>query len=544
MILDKIINIRINPSNYNHYTKYYNNIKIKDIISVKIEYLTKGNHSKINIQCDRCGKIKKIDYSSYISYGHKNGNYICRSCNMVKNNQKKYGVDNVFQLNDIKEKSKETIIIKYGVDNVSKSNIIKNKKIKTNNKKLGVDWPMQNKNTLDKSKKTLIEKYNVDNISKLKEIKSKKENTCLKSHGVKYISQSPNFKNIIKTKILNKLKLKYDNLIDIIGDNYEFHCDNCNENFLIGKKAFYTRYNLNVELCTTCKPIGNFSISGEENNLYNFIYTNYNNKILRNNRNVINPYELDIYIPELKLAFEFNGLYWHNELHKENNYHLNKTELCEDNEIQLIHIYEDDWLYKQDIIKSMILNKLGKSINKIYARKCDIREIFDNKLVKEFLDKNHLQGFIGSSVKLGLFYENKLVSLMTFGKRRVAMGKKGSEGEYELLRFCTKLNTNVIGGANKLFKHFVKNYELKEMTTYADRSWSNGNLYKQLGFEYHGKTKPNYHYIVNGIRKYRFGFRKDKLIKEGFDPLSTERQIMIDRKIYRIYDSGNLKFIY
>jgi hypothetical protein len=257
-------------------------------------------------------------------------------------------------------------------------------------------------------------------------------------------------------------------------------------------------------------------------------------------RKIING-ELDIYIPDLKLAFEFNGLYWHNELYKDKNYHLNKTELCEKNGIQLIHIYEDDWIYKQDIVKSMILNKLGKTSNKIYARKCEIREITDNKLVREFLDENHIQGFIGSKVKIGLFHENELVSLMMFGKRRVAMGKKTSEeGEFELLRFCSKLNTNVVGGGNKLFKHFVKNYDPKMITTYTDRSWSNGNLYNQLGFKYEGKTDPNYYYIIDGIRHHRFNFRKDILVKEGYDPSLTEHQIMLNRKIYRIYDSGSL----
>jgi len=282
-----------------------------------------------------------------------------------------------------------------------------------------------------------------------------------------------------------------------------------------------------------------------ENQLKEFIKNNYKLNIIDKSRNIIHPYELDIYIPDLKIAFEFNGLYWHNELYKDKKYHLNKTELCEKNGIQLIHIYEDDWLYKQDIVKSIILNKLGKSINKIYARKTEVRDITDNKLVREFLDKNHLQGFIGSSVKLGLFINNELVSLMTFGKRRVTMGKKGTnEDDYELLRFCSKLNTNIIGGANKLFKYFVKNHKPKEITTYADRSWSNGNLYKQMGFNYEGKTEPNYYYIIDRIKHYRFNFRKDKLIKEGFDPFSTERQIMLDRKIYRIYDSGNLKYTY
>jgi len=192
----------------------------------------------------------------------------------------------------------------------------------------------------------------------------------------------------------------------------------------------------------------------------------------------------------------------------------------------------------------MILNKLNKTSDKIFARKTEIIEIFDNKLIRKFLDENHIQGFIGSKVKLGLFYDNKLVSLMTFGNRRVAMGKKSTkEGEYELLRFCNKLNTNVIGGASKLFKYFVNNYKPVEITTYADRSFSQGKLYETLGFKSQGKTEPNYYYIIDGIRHHRFNFRKNLLIKQGFDPNKTEHEIMIDRKIYRIYDSGNLKFL-
>src|SRR5574344_1824490 len=289
----------------------------------------------------------------------------------------------------------------------------------------------------------------------------------------------------------------------------------------------------------------NIQNSGYESLILDFIKNNYNDKILTNVRYIISPLELDIYIPDLKLAFEFNGVYWHNELNKEKNYHLNKTELCEKQGIQLIHIYEDDWIYKQDIIKSMILNKLGKTSNKLFARKCEIKEITDNKLIRSFLDENHIQGFVGSKVKIGLFYNNELISLMTFGDRRVAMGKKSTNiGEFELLRFCNKLTTNVVGGASRLFKHFIKTYNPTEITTYADRSFSQGKLYDALGFEFVSKTEPNYYYVVDGIRKHRFNYRKDKLIKDGFDQNKTEHQIMLDRKIYRIYDSGNLKFKY
>jgi len=157
-------------------------------------------------------------------------------------------------------------------------------------------------------------------------------------------------------------------------------------------------------LCVICNPIGN-KYSGMENELFNFIQENYDGNIIRNSR--IENKELDIYLPEINLAFEFNGLYWHSEIYKDKNYHKDKTELCNKNNIRLYHIWEDDWLYKKDIVKSMILNKLGKSKNKIFARKCVIKVIDDNKKIKDFLDNNHIQGFVGSSVKKGLYYKNE-----------------------------------------------------------------------------------------------------------------------------------------
>jgi len=319
-------------------------------------------------------------------------------------------------------------------------------------------------------------------------------------------------------------------------------CKDCDKIFKISKTLFNHKLLENIKLCPFCNPP---TISNNEIKIFNFITNIYNDQIITNSKKIIPPLELDIFLPELKLAFEYNGLYWHNELNKENNYHLNKTELCEEQEIQLIHIYEDDWIYKQDIVKSMILNKLEKTENKIFARKCEIKEISNNKLIKSFLDENHIQGFVGSKIKIGLFYNKELVSLITFGNRRVAMGKKTTnDGEYELLRFCNKLNTNVVGGASRLFKYFIKNYKPTEITTYADRSFSQGKLYETLGFKFIEKTKPNYYYVIGRKKYHRFNFRKNILIKEGFDPNKTEHEIMLERKIYRIYNSGNLKYIF
>ena len=324
---------------------------------------------------------------------------------------------------------------------------------------------------------------------------------------------------------------KYDySLVDYIGckDYIEIKC---NEHGIFKQEP-----SSHLQGCG-CPKCG-LSYDKSENEVKEFIKS-INIDIIENSRKIISPLELDIFIPLYNIAIEFDGLYWHSELYKPSNYHLNKTELCEKEGIQLIHIFEDEWLFKKDIVKSRLLNIFGLTKNKIYGRKTIIKEV-SPKESKEFLDFNHIQGNVNSSIKLGLYHNNELVSIMTFGKGRIAMG--GNSNQYELLRFCNKLNTNVIGGADKLLKHFIKTYEPKEIISYADRRWSQGGLYQKLNFINTHNSQPNYHYIINNKRKYRFGFRKNILVKQGYDSNKTEHQIMLDRKIYRIYDCGTMVY--
>jgi hypothetical protein len=527
MIIDRKIEIKVNKKNIDHFKIKGYDVKLKDVINIKTEDLNHGSHKKIKVKCDVCGNEKEIMFQKYIKNVNNGDFYACCSkCaqkKVKKTNNDRFGSDYYTKTNKYRNDIRQTNLEKYGVvEHHLQSNEIKEKIKETNLKKYGVVNPFESNEIKEKIKETNLKKYGTDNPSKNKSVKD------IISRKAK---ERWNKKNIEDEKVIN-----YDNGFYIIM------CDK-GHTYKICRKLLANRKIIGTDLCTICNP-PNSSKSGYENIIYDFIKDNVDNEIIRNERKLLdNKYELDIYIPELKLAFEFNGLYWHNELNKPNKYHLEKTELCEEKSIQLIHIYEDDWVYKSDIVKSMILNKLRKTPNKIYARKCEIREILDNKLVREFLEHNHIQGFIGSKVKIGLFHENELVSLMTFGKRRVSMGKKSSqEGEYELLRFCSRLDTNVVGGANKLFKYFKENYKPKFITTYADRSWSTGGLYYNLGLKFKGKTDPNYYYIIDGLRYHRFGFRKDVLVKEGYDSNKTEHEIMLDRGIYRIYDSGNLKF--
>ena len=204
-----------------------------------------------------------------------------------------------------------------------------------------------------------------------------------------------------------------------------------------------------------------------------------------------------------------------------------------------IHIFEDEWLYKKNIVKSRLKNVLGITETKIFARKCEIREI-SSKDSKIFLENNHIQGNIFGKYSYGLYYNGELVSLMTFGSLRKSLGSKNVDNYYELLRFCNKLGTNVIGGASKLFNYFIREHKPLNIISYCDLRWSNGNLYNILGFKLKSVSRPNYFYvdISNKMRENRFKYRKDVLVKNGFDKNKSEHEIMLERGIYRVYDCG------
>lgn len=461
---------------------------------------------------------------------------ICSNKSEITNNKKKKTYKTIEYRNKRNERKLKTIktnLERYGFDNSMKNEEVKNKVKKTNIKKYGVSCVFQNEEIKNKIKKTNIKKYGVDHLSKCEEYQ--------KNLGKK-------IKKKINSKVKKQLIIRHnlnDGDVDINQDYYIFRnfCKKHNE-FKILKNNYFSRYRLKTNICTKCNPISQSS-SISELDLKNYIIDDLN---LNAEKKIINGCEIDIYVEEKNIGIEYNGLYWHSVTAKniDVNYHLNKTILCENNNVHLIHVFEDEWLHKRDIIKSIIKTKLGKCENKIYARKTEIREIFDNKLIKNFLNENHIQGFIGSKYKIGLFYNGELVSIMTFGNKRIALGQKVTNNtSFEMLRFCSKINTHVIGGGSKLLNYFIKKYDPKEIISYADRRYSNGNLYEKLGFTLIGVTKPNYWYFKRKelIRYHRFNFRKSNLIKMGYDVNKTENEIMKELDYFKIYDCGNYKFI-
>lgn len=262
-------------------------------------------------------------------------------------------------------------------------------------------------------------------------------------------------------------------------------------------------------------------------------------KIIRNYRSVIYPHEIDIYVPACRLAIEFNGLYWHSELSgKDKNYHLKKLEKCEESGVTLIQIFEDEWYNSPDIIKSIIKQKLNITYKKIFARKTIVKEI-DTKTAKEFIEKNHIGGYHKSSYKYGLFYNDELVSVMTFSKGNTSR----KSYDWEIDRFCTKKDYNIVGGASKLFSCFKREVNPETVVTYADRRYGTGTVYKNLGFTFEKSTVPNYWYFKDHlIRYHRFGLRKG--IYDSDDLYKTEWDNRQIQGWNRIWDCGSNKYVF
>jgi len=418
---------------------------------------------------------------------------------------KKYNVDYYPNHNEFASKQKLTKLLKYGDENY---------------------------NNFEQIKKTKLIKYGNEKFNNYEKYKK----TCLDLYGYENYSKSNQYKN----KLIKNFKELYPdlNFIDIKKDSVNIKCSLCCQNSELSKQLLYERYKRGYTICVNCNPIGFSNRSGYENEICQVlndlgIVYETNKKIP--NRNT----EIDIFLPDFNIGIEINGVYWHNELYKPKNYHLSKTNDCNENNIKLIHIFEDEWLYKKEIVISILKNKLNLVNKKIYARKCEIREI-SSKISKEFLDKNHIQGNVNSKIKLGLYYDNNLVSVMTFSKGRIIMG--GKENEWELNRFCNLLDYNVVGGASKLLNFFIKTHNPKIIISYSDLRLFNGEMYNKLGFKFKSQSKPNYWYVVKDIREHRFKYRKSELVKRGYDKNLTEREIMFNMKIYRIYDCGNIRW--
>ena len=315
-----------------------------------------------------------------------------------------------------------------------------------------------------------------------------------------YIKENFKDKKPTLQELSNSLKLSLSHISNIIG---EFELSNCIFYFPDFLENF----------------IKDFIISLNVNNIFF-------NKTFKEEKEKIKYFELDIYLKSFNLGIEINGNYWHSSFKKTYSYHQDKSLFFKNKDIKVLHIFEYEWndFNKQNIIKNIIKSKLGIFDKKIYARQCEIKEI-DNIVYKNFCNKNHLQGYEGAKIKLGLYYKEELVQVMSFSSPRFT-----DKYEWEIIRECSKLGYCILGGKERLWKYFIRNYNSNSVISYCDFSKFSGDSYLKLGFENIRLNKP--------------GFVWFDLNTGGVFSRSPNKHKEMKDKYIQIYDAGQLVFVW
>ena len=339
---------------------------------------------------------------------------------------------------------------------------------------------------------------------------------------------------ITKAEKLYKEKYTYDKVHYI--DNRSKVIVTCpiHGDFLISPDNF-----LSGKSCPSC----GHHLSKAENELSDYVKTLLGeNSVVTNDHTILNGKEVDIYVPSKKIAIEYNGLRWHSEeFGKYRNYHLEKLNECNKKGVNLIQIFEDEYLYNKDIVLSKIKHILGcnHDLCRVMARKCTVCCISkDDACI--FLNKNHIQGFVEATVHFGCYYNDKLVGVMSFKKER---------DSWNLVRFATDIDYICQGVGGKLFKCFVDRYQPDTVKTFLDRRWERdieNNFYTKIGFRLDKIERPDYRYTNgHGLRLHKFGFRKNILHRKYNLPLSmTEGEMTSKMGYYKIWDCGLIKYIW
>lgn len=482
-----------------------------------------------------------LDYIPFCEYCHttqltpeqyQKGHYYC--CNQHAQLDSK-----------TQEKMAKTFADKYENGHPLKDPKIRKKIKKTNLKRYGNVVACNTEEWQEKIKQRNIEKYGVEHSLQRPDVVLKRKNsyvqTCMERYGVTNTSKVPEIKERMEKhrKITVWEKMQFtaeDRNLEILStmedwiENhiYDYKCLECGNKFTSKLNPFKI-------VCERCHPKRIF-VSKKETEVADWIRSIYTGTVETSNRSLINPFELDIYIPDRHLAIEFDGMYWHSDRFKEKDYHQKKSILCIEKGVRLIHVPELVWDKRTRFIKSIIKNALGLTENKIYARETQVTEI-DSLSYRIFLNENHMQGAIDSRYKYGLLYNGDLVSVMGFGDSRF------KKNEQELHRFCSKLGWNVVGGFRKLLKHSGFHG-----ISYVDLNYFDGSGYKEAGFEFVSYTEPSYIWLSceTGMVYSRYQTQKHKLAKllEFFEPTLSENDNMLLNGYIKIYDSGTMKLKY
>lgn len=498
-------------------------------------------------QCKVCGKSTK--FRSLIVGYSPTCSVKCGSANpdrveKIKNTcRERYGVDNPKQLDEFKAKAKATcierygtdnfidlykekIIEKYGVTNVSPLKSIREKVKQTNLRRYGAECALQNEDVKNRARNTTLERYGVECIFKNNIIKDKIRNTMLKRYGVDNVFKLKEFQDLAHKRMLEKYGVENAMQHPIIREKL--------------RKTVQEKYGVNNTF--QLADIQPYWKSSYETTICNWL-DEFNIKYETSNRKILHGKELDIYIPEKKIAIEFNGIYWHSVDMKGEKYHVNKYKECEKNGIQLISIWEDWIINTPEKCKSIILSKLGIYNTRLFARKCEIK-IITSKQANKLYNKYHIQDKCSAKIHYGLFYKDELLSAMSFNKLHKNINH--GNGSWELIRYCCKGGVQIVAGAERLFSHFIKDYNASQVYSCSLNDISNGDLYLKLGFELFEINDDSYWYIGHDPKRYqRHSFSKTFIEKRGINTEGkTESQIMAELPYHKIFDSGTKTWVW
>jgi len=297
--------------------------------------------------------------------------------------------------------------------------------------------------------------------------------------------------------------------------------------------------------CMACY-LNNSYTSLLESQVQSFLRDNFPDiNIICNDRTIIKPKELDIYLPGYNLALELCSLHGYGELSsgKPRSYHYDKMMDCYKQGIRLITIFEDELLTMPEIVFSRIRQAIYRPEQRIFARKCEVKEI-DSKTANDFFKANHIQGKSTALIRYGLFYRDNLVAVGSAGN--IIRKHTIKEPTLELKRFCSLNNTSVIGGAGRLFKRiklYAKENNYTLIKSYCDMRYANifKPVYESLGFKLISFTKYTPHYIKGGKRFRNYSLRKtneEKLLN------CTEWELRSSQGYDRIWDCGHRTYVY
>lgn len=508
--------------------------------------------------CKVCGKSFEVTPQQIIS-NIQTCSQECRYKLVQSTVQDKYGVDNVFQSENVHMKYLETMQNKYGVSNPMQDSAMKITAHNTTIKRYGVDSFTQTEEYKRKTIETSNKRYGVDWHAQTSEHKEAIVSASLKKYGTTNPSKSTDVVKLLVTDCskINQWKQFHDDPRAFIHDRFPSSKPTLSQ---IGDMCGILDSSVGIIIDRSdCKELVQYHSSKMEDEVLDFIISligadaNY----VRRTRKVISPYELDLYFPDYHIGVECNPTATHNSsvcdpwgsIPKTSKYHQMKTEMCDKSEVQLFHIFGYEWTHKQEIVKSMLRNLFHRDSRKVYARNTEVRELPADKC-RNFLSSNHRQGAADSPIRLGLFVKDseELISVMTFGKMRNSIGTSNEDLSncYELVRFCNLLNTSVVGGASKLFKHFVNDYHPTQIRSFSDRAHTSGKLYNLLGFNEVRRSEPGYVWVnmKTDTAYHRSNAQKRNLKKflhdESIDLSKTETEIMTDHGFVQVFDSGTI----